>query len=106
MTYRAALDGGAEVVASGGAEIGNYQSSEVVHVKDVTEIGPLPDALAAQARLWRRGSTANVSPQPALSFIKFLAEPENRNASGKSGFDPLPSSARALLLRHHSRHDF
>src|SRR6478736_5071716 len=78
VTYRSALDGGAEVVASGGAEIGIYQSSEVVHVKDVTEIGPLPDALQLKLVYGGAVSAANANPQPALSFIKFLAEPENK----------------------------
>jgi molybdate transport system substrate-binding protein len=88
VTYRAALDGGAEVVASGGAEIGIYQSSEVVHVKDVTEIGPLPDALQLKLVYGGAVSAANANPQPALSFIKFLAEPENKRVWKDSGFDP------------------
>jgi molybdate transport system substrate-binding protein len=87
-TYRAALDGGVQVVATGAAEIGIYQSSEVVHVKGVAEIGPLPDALQLKLVYGGAVTTANPNPEPALSFIKFLAEPENKRVWKEAGFEP------------------
>ena len=45
VIHRPALDGGAELVAKGEAELGIYPTSEVVHVKGVTVVGPLPAAL-------------------------------------------------------------
>ena len=42
VVHKPALEGGAELVASGEAEIGIYPASEVVEVKGVTVVGPLP----------------------------------------------------------------
>jgi ABC-type molybdate transport system substrate-binding protein len=33
-------------------------------------------------------SSANPSPEPALSFIRFLAEPDNKKVWKQAGFDP------------------
>jgi molybdate transport system substrate-binding protein len=88
VTHRAALDGGVAVVATGAADIGIYQSSEVVHVKGVTELGPLPDALQLKLVYGGAVTAANPNPEPALAFIKFLAEPENKRVWKESGFDP------------------
>jgi molybdate transport system substrate-binding protein len=88
VTYRAALDGGVAVVATGAADIGIFQSSEVVNVKGVSELGPLPDAL--QLKLFYGGAVtaANPNPEPALAFIKFLAAPKNKGVWKEAGFDP------------------
>jgi molybdate transport system substrate-binding protein len=88
ITYRAALDGGVQVVATGAAEIGIYQSSEVVHVKGVAEIGPLPDALQLKLIYAGAVTATNPSPEAALSFIQFLAQPENKRVWQEAGFDP------------------
>ena len=88
VTHRAALDGGVAVVATGAADIGIYQSSEVVHVKGVAELGPLPDALQLKLVYGGAVTAANPNPEPALAFIKFLAEPENKQVWKESGFDP------------------
>jgi molybdate transport system substrate-binding protein len=88
VAYRAALDGGVEIVASGGADIGIYQSSEVVHVKGVSEVGPLPDALQLKLVYGGAVTAANANPEPALAFIKFLAEAQNKEVWRDAGFDP------------------
>ena len=76
------------MVADGAAELGIYPASEVVHVKGVTSIGALPDAL--QLRLVYGGAvtTTNKTPEPALALIQFLAAESNRNLWQRSGFDP------------------
>jgi molybdate transport system substrate-binding protein len=88
VTYRAALDGGVQLVAEAKAELGIYQSSEVVHVKGVSEIGPLPDALQLKLVYGGAVTAANPTPEPALAFIKFLAEPQNKKVWKDAGFDP------------------
>ncbi len=88
ITYRAALDGGPQVVADGGAEIGLFQSSEVVHVKGVAEVGPLPDQLQLKLVYGGAVTAANANPQPALAFIQFLAAPENKHVWKEAGFEP------------------
>ncbi|MEA2861471.1 MAG: molybdate transport system substrate-binding protein [Methylobacteriaceae bacterium] len=88
VTYRAALDGGVQIVADGKAEIGIYQSSEVVHVKGVTGLGPLPDALQLKLVYGAAVTAANANPEPALAFIKFLTEAQNKKVWKGAGFDP------------------
>jgi molybdate transport system substrate-binding protein len=88
VTYRAALDGGVQIVADGKAEIGIYQSSEVVHVKGVTGLGPLPDALQLKLVYGGAVTAANANPEPALAFIKFLTEAQNKKVWKDAGFDP------------------
>lgn len=86
VTYRPALEGGAEMVAAGAAEIGVYPSSEVVHVKGVTQIGPLPEAL--QLNLIYAGATHAQTQvaEPALALIRFLASDDNRKVWRDAGF--------------------
>jgi molybdate transport system substrate-binding protein len=88
VTYRAALDGGVQIVADGKAEIGIYQSSEVVHVKGVTGLGPLPDALQLKLVYGGAVTAANADPEPALAFIKFVTEAQNKKVWKDAGFDP------------------
>jgi molybdate transport system substrate-binding protein len=88
VTYRPALEGGVEMVADDKAEIGIYPSSEVVHVKGVAQAGPLPDALQLNLTYGGAVSSANASPEPALSFIRFLAEPDNKKVWKQAGFEP------------------
>ncbi len=79
VTYRPALDGGVQMVAEGKAEIGIYPSSEVVHVKGVTQVGALPDALQFNLTYGGAVTAANATPEPALAFIKFLAARKTQN---------------------------
>lgn len=88
VIYRPALDGGVEMVADGKAELGFYPSSEVVHVKGVAQIGPLPDALQLNLTYAGAVTTANAVPEPALAFIKFLSSKENKKYWRDAGFDP------------------
>ncbi|MBV9066076.1 MAG: substrate-binding domain-containing protein [Methylobacteriaceae bacterium] len=88
VTYRAALDGGVQVVADGKAEIGIYQSSEVVHIKGVSEVGPLPNALQLKLVYGGAVTAANADPGPALAFIQFLADAQNKRVWKDAGFDP------------------
>jgi molybdate transport system substrate-binding protein len=88
VTYRPALDGGVEMVADGKAEIGIYPSSEVVHVKGVTQAGPLPDALQLNLIYGGAVTASNAAPEPALAFIKFLSSKDNDSVWKNAGFDP------------------
>lgn len=88
VTYRPALDSGVEMVADGKAEIGIYPSSEVVHVKGVTRVGALPDAVQLNLVYGGAVSAANPAPEPALAFIAFLADKANAKVWRDAGFDP------------------
>ncbi len=85
---RPALDGGVELIAKGEAEIGIYPTSEVIHVKGVTLVGPLPAPLQLNTVYGAAVSADNASPEGAVAFIKFLTNPSRRKVWKDAGFDP------------------
>ncbi len=87
VIFRPALDGGAALVAKGEADIGIYPTSEVTHVKGVTLVGPLPLPLQSNTVYGAAAMADNVAPEPALAFIKFLADPANREHWKEAGFE-------------------
>jgi molybdate transport system substrate-binding protein len=88
ITLRPALDGGAALVAGGEAELGMYPTSEVIHVKGVTLVGPLPAPLQLNTVYGAAVAADNAAPEPAIAFIKFLSDPANRKIWKDAGFDP------------------
>jgi molybdate transport system substrate-binding protein len=86
--YRAALEGGTDLIAKGEAEIGMYPTSEVMHVNGIALVGPLPSALQFNLVIAAAVSTDNASPKPALALISFLSDPANRKYWKEAGFDP------------------
>lgn len=92
VTYSNALDGGAEKVAKGEAEIGIYPMSEIVSVPGVDVVGPLPRELQSLITYGAGLVADNKDPGPAEAFIKFLADPSNRRHWTKAGFEPPSGS--------------
>jgi molybdate transport system substrate-binding protein len=90
--YRNALDGGAEMVSKGEAEIGMFPVSEVISVKGVTVAGMLPPELQMLIVYGAGVLTDNKSPEAAQAFIKFLADPANRPRWKDAGFEPPAGS--------------
>jgi molybdate transport system substrate-binding protein len=88
VIHKPALEGGVQLVAAGGAEIGIYPASEVAHVKGLTVVGPLPAAVALNIVYGAAASAEAAVSQAAVAFIKFMAAPENRDAWKHGGFDP------------------
>ena len=88
VIHRPALDGGAELVAKGEAELGIYPTSEVVHVKGVTVVGPLPAALQLKTIYGAAVVKATAEPDAAAAFVKFLSDPANAQVWRDAGFDP------------------
>jgi len=88
VVYRAALNGGVDLVADGVADIGMYPASEVANARGVTLVGALPGALQLNVVYGAAVTTDNASPDAASSFVKFLADPANRQRWKKAGFDP------------------
>jgi molybdate transport system substrate-binding protein len=86
VIHKPALAGGVQLVASGEAEIGIYPASEVVSVKGLTVVGPLPAGLEL-AIIYGGAATAG-SPDAASAFVNFMAAPENRRVWKEAGFDP------------------
>ncbi len=86
VIHKPALAGGVQLVASGEAEIGIYPASEVVSVKGLTVVGPLPPGI--ELTIVYGGAATAGSPDAASAFVKFMAAPENRRVWKEAGFDP------------------
>ena len=88
VVHRPALAGGADLVATGEAELGLYPTSEVVHVPGVAIVGPLPPALQLRIVYGAAIARDSAAPEAAAAFIDFLSAPENRKVWLQAGFEP------------------
>ena len=88
LTFRNALDGGAESVRKGEAEIGLYPMSEVIHEKGVKVVGLIPQDVQLNTVYGAAVLAANPAPEPATAFVKFLANPANAKHWRDGGFEP------------------
>ena len=86
--HRNFLDGGAELIIKGEADFGFWPKSAMMSVKGVTVAGMLPQALDRLAIVGAAVMAANTSPEPAKSFIKFLADPANHRHWKQAGYEP------------------
>ena len=88
IIHRPALEGGAQLVASGEAEIGFYPKSEVVNATGLTVVGPLPAAIQLTTIYGAAVTAASAAADAAAAFIAFMSNPAHRAAWTKAGFDP------------------
>src|SRR6185503_21228867 len=77
------------VVASGELEIGFQQVSELLPVKGIAHITPLPPELQKVTSVIAGVSANSPDKACALSAIQFLASTEAANAISKSGLEPM-----------------
>jgi len=82
-----------EIVASGEAEIGFQQISELKPVAGIDIVGPLPDALQKITVFSAGIATVSKEPDAGRALIKFLASPAVRETLVKSGLEPIPGGA-------------
>ena len=78
-----------DLLAAGEAELGFQQVSELVHVKGIQFLGPLPAALQNYTTYSGAAHSQAAQPQAARSFLKALKQPETAAAVRKSGMEPL-----------------
>jgi molybdate transport system substrate-binding protein len=77
----------AEKVATGGAEVVVHQISEIVPVKGVVLVGPLPSDLQ-KITVYSAGLAArSAAPETARAFIGFLARPAFKAKFAAAGLD-------------------
>jgi molybdate transport system substrate-binding protein len=89
ITVMQAIDGGVDLVANGKAEVGLFNISEILPVKGVTLVGPLPAEVQSYivfTAAIRADSNALI---PAQDFIKLLSDPSNRERWKAGGLEPL-----------------
>jgi molybdate transport system substrate-binding protein len=90
LTLKSAIGGGVDLVAAGKAEVGLFNVSEIVPIKGVTLVGPLPAALQSYIVFTAAIPATNATPQPAAAFIKMLADPAARPLWQNAGLEPMP----------------
>jgi molybdate transport system substrate-binding protein len=88
VIFRPALDGGAQLVAPGEAEIGIYPTSEVAHVKGIKIVGTLPRGIGLDTVYGGATAAASEKKDPANAFVSFIAALENRAVWKEAGFVP------------------
>jgi molybdate transport system substrate-binding protein len=77
-----------EVVARREAEIGFQQVSELLSVRGIDFLGPLPPAIQ-EMTVFAAGLHVHAGePQAARALVKFLTSPAAREAFRKAGMDP------------------
>ena len=78
-----------EILAAGEAELGFQQVSELLHVKGIQFLGPIPAEI--QNYTIYSGAAHSQAPQPeaARAFLRVLRQPETAAVVRKSGMEPL-----------------
>ena len=92
LTLMAAIAGGVDLVANGKAEVGLFNISEILPIKGVTLVGPLPAELQNYIVFTAAIPNANATPDPAASFIKSLAAPAAQHAWQNAGMEPVAAA--------------
>ena len=88
LKFANALDGGVAAIANGEAEIGLYPMSEIISEKGVTAVGLIPAEVQLNTVYGAAVLSANAAPEPAMAFVRFLADPANAKHWKDAGFDP------------------
>jgi molybdate transport system substrate-binding protein len=88
LTFSNALDGGVAALAKGEAEIGLYPLSEIIHEKGVTVVGLIPQEIQLNTVYATGVLAGNAAPEPAVAFVKFLADPAHAKHWKDAGFEP------------------
>jgi molybdate transport system substrate-binding protein len=89
ITLRQAITGGVELVARGEIELGLFNISEVLPVKGVTLVGPLPADLQSYIVFSAAIHAGSAVPGPAAAFIKVLSAPEAREQWKTGGLESI-----------------
>jgi molybdate transport system substrate-binding protein len=87
-----AFTGGVANIAKGVAELGLFNISEIVPIKGVTLVGPLPaehqNYLVFAGALHVRAA----SPEPAAAYLRSLTAPSAMDAWKAGGFEAVPGA--------------
>ena len=79
-----------EPVGRGEIEIGVHQITEILPVKGVKLVGPLPAALQKETVYVGVTTTGTQKPEAARAFLAFLRAPETRAMFARKGFMEAP----------------
>lgn len=77
------------LLAAGEAELGFQQVSELVHVKGIQYLGPLPAELQSYTIYSGAAHKQAAQPEAARALLKALRQPETAGVVSRSGMEPL-----------------
>lgn len=86
-----AFTGGVATIAKGGAEIGLFNISEILPVKGVTLVGPLPAELQSYIVFSGAIHVRSSAPEAATAYLRALSAPDARAAWSAGGFELIGS---------------
>ncbi len=89
LTLMQAIAGGVALVANGEAEVGMFNISEVLPVKGVALVGPLPAELQSYIVFAAAIHAGSASPAPAQAFVKLLSGPGARESWKAGGLESV-----------------
>ena len=92
LTLRSAIGGGVGLVAAGTAEVGLFNISEILPVRGVMLVGPLPAEVQNYIVFAAAIPARNATPEPAKNFIRMLAGPAARQAWQSAGLEPITAA--------------
>ena len=87
VTHRNALDGGVAAITRGEVEIGLYPVSEIISEKGVAFAGLIPPDVQLNTVYATGVLAANAAPEPAIAFVRFLADPAHAKHWKDAGFE-------------------
>ena len=77
-----------EILAKGGAEIGFQQVSELINIKGIEFLGPLPSDVQDVTPFAAALHTSAAAPDAAKALMKFLSAPTAASAFKRAGMEP------------------
>ena len=84
-----AIAGGVALVAKGDAEVGLFNISEILPIKGVTLVGPLPPTLQHYIIFGAAIASGATAREPAEAFIRAMASPAAGDAWTSAGMEPV-----------------
>jgi molybdate transport system substrate-binding protein len=88
-TLMFALTGGVARVGAGESDIGLFNISEILPVKGVTLVGPLPAEVQSYITFSAAIHAEAAAPEPAAAFLQSLTAPNVRETWKAGGFEAL-----------------
>lgn len=89
LIVRHAIDGGVDLVAHGDADVGLFNISEIVPVRGISLVGPLPDSVQSYIVFASGLHVSAHEPGLARDFIKLATAPAARDQWKAGGLESL-----------------
>ena len=92
LVIKAAIDGGAQLVAEGKVDVAMQLLSEIQSAKDTTVVGLLPAGLQNFVVYGAAIPAYNDKPEAAVAFVKFLSAPDKKDFWKTAGFELISAT--------------